>query len=182
MRILHCSTALNAIESTTFSVRKKIELFNQILCPQMRVAFKHLHRLVAADGGDFLVGESGFDEAANGLMTEIVEVQIDESVVSFNLLPHPVGRVRTPFPVTTWLAKEDQVCVDRPHWIVERRAEQFGGRAAQRHCSRLSVLGMQEPDDLAVEIDLHSTQVTISEKRIPVSSAIRTIQPIIGFE
>jgi hypothetical protein len=54
--------------STAFSARKKIELFNQILCPQMRVAFEHLHRLVAADGGDFLIRESGFNKAADGLM------------------------------------------------------------------------------------------------------------------
>jgi hypothetical protein len=54
--------------STAFSARKKIELFDQVLGAEMRIAFKHLHRLVAADGGDFLVGESGFNETADGFM------------------------------------------------------------------------------------------------------------------
>jgi hypothetical protein len=40
-----------------------IQPHHQIIRPQVRIAFEHLHRFVPGDGGDFLIPKAGFDQA-----------------------------------------------------------------------------------------------------------------------
>ena len=75
----------------------------------MRVALQHLHALMAADGGNFLIRKSGLDKSAHGLMTQVMEAKILQTLLSLDRLPHPIKLVRPPLTIATWFTEEDQI-------------------------------------------------------------------------
>ena len=55
------------------------QLLHQFLRPDMRIAFQHLHRVMAGDHGDLHVAEAGFlEEAAGGLVAQIMEMMVGQ--------------------------------------------------------------------------------------------------------
>lgn len=53
--------------------RKHVQSLHEILCSQVRVPPKHLHRFVTAYGCSFLIAQPHFDKAADGLVSEVME-------------------------------------------------------------------------------------------------------------
>jgi hypothetical protein len=61
---------------------------------------------MAADGGDFLVGESSFNESTDGPMAEIVKVYVGQLQFPFDIQPYRIELVGAALAVPPWLPKK----------------------------------------------------------------------------
>ena len=97
-----------------------IQTHDQIFSSQMSVAFQHLHALVAANCGNFLVRESCLNKSTHGFMSQVMKAKVLQSLHFLDSLPHPVELVRSPNTITTRFSEEDQIRIFRPLGIRNR--------------------------------------------------------------
>lgn len=159
-----------------------IELAHQILRAQVGIALEHLHRLVAADGRDFLVGQACFHKAADGFVAQIVKAEVLHAGIFLDARPDRIELVSPALVVTSGLTEK----------IRSLSMGRTGLFSALRN-SRVASTVRGTVRDIVFFVSWRRTtrrsrstwfrrKPVISEERIPVSSAMRTIQPRIGFE
>ena len=83
----------------------------------MCVALKHLHRFVPTDRRYLLVAQTGFHEATDGFMPQVMKSEVGAASGALNIEPHLVEVVRPTFSVLSWFAKKNQVSVDGADWV-----------------------------------------------------------------
>ena len=95
-------------------------------------------------------------------MAQIVEAQIGHAELGFQQPPGFGEGVGAALAVFSWLAKKHQVTVNRAYRVVQRCLECLCGPLAEWDGACAVILG-------------------ISDERMPVSRAMRTIQPSMGL-
>ena len=52
-----------------------------------------------AYGGDFLIRKTGLYKSAHGLMAQVMEAKVLQTLLALDRLPHPIKLVRPPFTI-----------------------------------------------------------------------------------
>jgi len=78
----------------------------------MGIAFEHLHRLVAADGRNFLIRKPSLRKSADGLVAKIMKTYVSKSDTALYVQPNRIELIGMALAVLAGFAIEDEVSVD----------------------------------------------------------------------
>ena len=115
-------------------------------------------------------------------MAQVVETKVTQAKVSLDLQPCRIEIIGVPCSIFARIAKEQQITARWPHWVGNRTFDAFCAARVIGTVRGLLFLVLARWTSRRVVSTSRTVKPVISPALMPVSRAIRTIQPNIGLE
>src|SRR5260370_41468421 len=102
---------------------------------------------MSAYWGNFLIRKTGLYKSAHGLMTQVMEAKVLQTLLTLDRLPHAIKLVRPPFTIATRFTKKDQIRIFGSRRIAHGCAEKLNSLYAQWDGSWLGIFRLKQTDD-----------------------------------